>query len=159
MANKLFVFEKIVRKSYRFSERDEQVLTTQHPFDLRNVHPKLPNNIRQLFDDGHYSQSTFEAFKFLDKEIQRHSSNSESGYKLMMKVFGGSPPVLALNKLSNQSEIDEQDGYKFIFAGGMLGIRNPRGQEYIINDNIDVCLDHLSFVSMLLRKLNDAGYK
>ena len=159
MPNRFISFEKIVRKSYRFSERDDQVLQTQHPFDLRNIHPKLPKKVKELFDDGHYSQSTFEAFKFLEKEIQKFSSSAESGSKLMMKVFGGSPPVLALTKMLNQSDIDEQEGYKFIFAGGMLAIRNPRGHEYTINDNIDVCLDHLSFVSMLLRKLNDAGYK
>ena len=34
----------------------------------------------------------------------------------MMRVFGGNPPALALTKLSNQSEIEKQKGYKFIFA-------------------------------------------
>ena len=152
-------FESIVRKAYRFGDTDQSVTQYVHPFDARNIHQNLPDNIKMLFDDGHYSQATFEAFKYLDKEIQRISSTKENGYKLMMKVFGGSTPVIALNKLSNQSEIDEQEGYKFIFAGGMLAIRNPRGHEYSIKDDPDVCLDHLSLASLLIRKLQEAGYK
>ena len=36
----------------------------------------------KLFDDGHYSQATFEAFKLLDKKVQDVSGIHESGHKL-----------------------------------------------------------------------------
>lgn len=36
----------------------------------------------------------------------------------------------------------------------MLAIGNPKGHEYLIRDNIDVCLDNLSFASILLRKFH-----
>jgi len=57
------------------------------------------------------------------------------------------------------SETDEQLGFKFLFAGGMSGIRNPRGHEYDVKDDIDTCISHLVFGSMLLRKLEEAGYQ
>ncbi len=76
----------------------------------------------------------------------------------MMQVFGGDDPKLKINLLSSQSERDEQDGYKFLFAGAMLAIRNPRGHEYSVVDSPDECLDHLAFASMLLRRLAEAGY-
>jgi glycerol uptake facilitator-like aquaporin len=38
-------------------------------------------------------------------------------------------------------------------------IRNPRGHEYAVVDDPDTCLDHLSFVSMLLRRLEAAGFR
>jgi hypothetical protein len=41
----------------------------------------------------------------------------------------------------------------------MQGIRNPRAHEPTIVDDPDICLDHLSFVSLLLRRLEQAGYK
>jgi uncharacterized protein (TIGR02391 family) len=159
MLSKLTQFEKIARKAHAFDNRAEQERQVLHPFDLRNIHSRLFPISKSLFDDGHYAQATFEAFKFVDKEIQRFSGISETGYKLFMKAFTENSPAILLTKMSNASEKDEQEGYKFIFAGSALAIRNPRGHEYNIKDDPDKCLDHLSLASMLLRRLDEAGYK
>jgi uncharacterized protein (TIGR02391 family) len=136
------------------------VTPTLHPFDSRNIHTDLPPKVRELFDDGHYPQATELAFKHLDKEIQRHSGlTAESGFKLMMAAFDGATPKVKLNGLVTISEKDEQEGFRFVFAGGMKGIRNPRAHDLGIMDDPDICLDHLSFVSLLLRRLEQAGYK
>jgi uncharacterized protein (TIGR02391 family) len=131
---------------------------TLHPFDTRNIHPDLPSKVRKLFDDGYFADATFTAFKFLDKKVQGHSGIQESGYKLMMAAFDDAKPKLQLTPLKSISEIDEQKGYRFVFAGSMWAIRNPRGHEFNVIDDPDTCLDHLSFVSMLLRRLEQAGY-
>ena len=134
--------------------------TSLHPFDSRNIHPDLPPKVRELFDDGHYPEATELAFKHLDKEIQRHSGlTTESGFKLMMAAFDGATPKVKLNPLATVSEKDEQEGFRFVFAGGMKGIRNPRAHDPGIADDPDICLDHLNFVSLLLRRLEQAGYK
>lgn len=130
-----------------------------HPFDRRNIHPALPTKIRELFDDGHFPEATSLAFKYLDKKVEAHSGLAESGFKLMMAAFDGAAPKLKLNPMTTISDKDEQQGYRFIFAGGMQGIRNPRAHEVTIVDDPDICLDHLSLVSMLLRRLEQAGYK
>jgi uncharacterized protein (TIGR02391 family) len=131
-----------------------------HPFEARNIHPSLQTKVRKLFDDGYFSEATFHAFKFLDKKINKISGIPKSGLKLMMDAFDGATPKVMLNTLATTSEQDEQQGYRFIFAGGMQGIRNPRGHEdEAFTDDPDICLDHLSFVSMLLRRLEQAGYK
>ncbi|MDE2180488.1 MAG: TIGR02391 family protein [candidate division NC10 bacterium] len=111
-----------------------------------------------MFDDGYYSQATFEACKYLDKEVSRISNCSESGYKLMMRAFQETSPLLALTALRTDSERDEQAGYKFIFSGTVMAIRNPRGHEYKIRDSIDECLDHLALISALLRRIEKAGF-
>jgi uncharacterized protein (TIGR02391 family) len=77
----------------------------------------------------------------------------------MMAAFDGTTPKVKLNALGTTSEKDEQQGYRFVFAGAMQGIRNPRAHEPTIVDDPDICLDHLSFVSLLLRRLEQAGYK
>jgi uncharacterized protein (TIGR02391 family) len=115
--------------------------------------------VRDLFDDGHYAQATFEAFKFIDKEIQRLSGDSESGFKLMMKVFSESSPKIKLTACTTESQKDEQRGYQFVFAGSVLAIRNPRGHEYSVKDDPDTCMDHLSLASLLLRRLEKSGYR
>ncbi|HTJ67279.1 MAG TPA: TIGR02391 family protein [Actinospica sp.] len=131
-----------------------------HPFEARNVHPELPIKVRELFDDGHCEQSVFEAFKFVEKEVKRISSLSgKTGYALMMDAFNEAGPKVQLNGLLTESDIDEQKGFKFIFAGAATGIRNPRGHEVDIGDTPDEALDYLALASLLLRRLDAAGLR
>src|SRR5690606_6075580 len=102
--------------------------------------------------------ATFEAYKFLDKEISRISKKNESGFKLMMQVFSSDSPLIKLNNLSSESEVNEQKGFQFIYAGTMLAIRNPRGHEFSVTDPPDLCLDHLCLVSFLIRRIEESGY-
>ncbi|HEX5618042.1 MAG TPA: TIGR02391 family protein, partial [Solirubrobacteraceae bacterium] len=64
-----------------------------------------------------------------------------------------------LNRLVTESEVDEQRGYKSIFAGASSGIRNPRGHEVDVGDTPDEALDYLALASLLLRKLDAAGVR
>ena len=158
MPNSLDFFESVTRRARAFNERDEQIESSLHPFDRRNLDPRLPPKVRRLFDDSHYAEATFEAFKFVDKVVQKHSKVGESGMKLMMQVFDEAKPCLRLTPLTNASEIDEQKGYRFLFSGAVMAIRNPRGHEVNISDDVDTCLDHLALASILLRRLEQAGY-
>src|SRR3989344_1540963 len=151
MRDALSKFQAIVRRSHEFTEARSQPSGALHPFDERNIHPDVEKVSRKLFDDGHYSQSTFEAYKYLDKKVQELSKCKESGYKLMMQAFSETSPLIKLTPLASISEKDEQQGYKFIFSGAVLAIRNPRGHEYGLKETPDKCLDHLSLASLLLR--------
>lgn len=159
MTDALNGFERLVRLADELSvkqpEGDQAAVQEQsHPFDERNIHPGISSVSLKLFDDGHFAQATFEAFKYLDNEVKKISNSSESGYKLMMTAFAVDKPKIKLTALSTPSEVDEQMGYKFIFAGAMSAIRNPRGHDNLV-DPIDLCLDHLSFASVLLRRLEN----
>ena len=143
------------RGSTDVSERDEF-----HPFDTRNIHPDLPKKVRRLFDDGHYEQSVFEAFKFIESEVRRLSGlRGKTGYALMMDAFNETNAKIQINQLTTDSEIDEQRGYKCIFAGASAGIRNPRGHEVDVGDSPDEALDCLALASLLLRRLDGAGLR
>lgn len=159
MAKGLQLFEQVVRKAHTFTEASSASDAGAHPFDERNIHPDIPAEVKRLFDNGHFAQATFEALKYLDEEVQRISSDPDFGKSLMMRVFGGTPPKLPLNPGMTPSEQSEQEGYKFIFAGVMAGIRNPRGHKTGVVDDPDTCLDHLSLASMLIRKLEEAGLR
>lgn len=63
-----------------------------HPFDTRNIHPKLPSKVRKLFDDGHFAEATSHAFKYLDKQVEKLSGLSDSGFSLMMDAFDSKKP-------------------------------------------------------------------
>jgi uncharacterized protein (TIGR02391 family) len=159
MVDLLQAFERITRSIGRLGYAEEPRTSTEHPFEARNIHPALPIIVQKLFDNGHYAQATFEAFKFVDREVARLAARSESGYKLMMAVFSETSPLLKLNPCGTASEKDEQKGFQFLFAGSIMAIRNPRGHEYAMHDSPDECLDHLALASLLLRRLQAAGHK
>ncbi len=159
MDNGFQVFEQVARSVSKLNYAEIERSQPEHPFELRNIHPDLPIKVQELFDDGHYPQSTFEAFKFVDREVARLAASSESGFKLMMTVFSENNPVVKLNDCNSTSEKDEQRGFQFLFAGSILAIRNPRGHEYAVRDSLDECLDHLALASILLRRLELAGHK
>lgn len=159
MADRWSRFDQIVRRANAFTEAVSEPVGGLHPFDSRNIHSKLPPLVKTLFDDGHYAQATFEAYKFLDKEVQRHSGCTKSGYKLMMRAFNKDSPLVQLTPLANTSDKDEQEGYRFLFTGSVVAIRNPRGHEVALQDTPDQCLDHLSLASLLLRRLEESGFK
>jgi uncharacterized protein (TIGR02391 family) len=151
-------FERVARRAFLYTSGKRESERTLHPFEDRNVHEAFPPKVKQLFDDGHYAEATFEAFKFVDKEIQRLAGSSKSGFNLMMEALNDSSPLVRLTPCKTSSEKDEQKGYQFLFAGSVLGIRNPRGHEYDVRDSPDTCLDHLSLASLLLRRLEHAGH-
>ncbi|MDQ6433063.1 TIGR02391 family protein [Mesorhizobium sp. LHD-90] len=159
MARRLDDFERIARQAYRFTEAASPQREAGHPFDSRNLHSDLPPDTRRLFDNGHFAQSTFEAFKFVDEEMQRISNDNDFGTSLMMRVLGGVSPAIKLTPMMTETEKKEQEGFKFLFAGGVLAIRNPRAHKSGMSDDPDTCLDHLTFASMLLRKLDEAGLR
>src|SRR5664280_911422 len=122
MPSSLEKFEAIARALAQLPQQGPATqpaaaLPSLHPFDNRNIHPSLPAKVKILFDDGHFPEATSLAFKFLDKRINKISGIAKSGLKLMMDAFDGTPPRVKLNGLATTSEIDEQQGYRFIFAG------------------------------------------
>lgn len=159
MGDGLSFFEGLVRRAGEYTEARSEPIGGLHPFEERNINSRIAAVVKKLFDDGHYAQATFEAYKYIDKEIQRLSNSTATGVKLMMQVFPFENPTLKLTPLSNESEKDEQKGFQFLFAGSVLAIRNPRGHEYGVIDSPDKCLDHLALASLLIRRLEEAGFK
>jgi uncharacterized protein (TIGR02391 family) len=158
MPNGLELFESIARSVAQLAYAEPVQAGPSHPFEQRNIIAALPSDVRKLFDNGHYAQATFEAYKYVDKEVARLAASSRTGFELMMAVLSEGNPTVRLTPCLTMSEKDEQKGFQFLFAGSTMAIRNPRGHQYAVNDSPDDCLDHLSLASMLLRRLEAAGF-
>ena len=152
-------FERLARSAGLYTQERLSETGQLHLFEERNIHEAIPLKVRKLFDDAHFAQATFEAAKFLDKAVAKFAGSRRSGAALMQEAFKEVSPAIQLTPLGSSSEIDEQKGYQWIFTGSVWAIRNPRGHEFDVQDNVDKCLDHLAFISMLMRRLEEAGYK
>lgn len=152
MSDAFSLFERIARAARNVGQTTAAESPGVHPFDERNIHPDIAAVSMKLFDNGHYAQATFEAFKYIDNQVKSISGIEDTGFSLMMNAFNEAEPKITLTNLKTMSDKDEQKGFRYIFAGTMSGIRNPRGHDNRV-DPIDLCLDHLSVASVLLRTL------
>ena len=136
---------------------DAGILAESHEFDNRNYHHDVIDNCRKLFIETNYFHAVFEAAKLYNKKVESKSGLSKDGYKLMMDAFGENG-VLRNNDGITQSERDELNGIKFLSAGLMQALRNPSAHELAKEWPIgkEDCLDILSFISFLLRKLDES---
>lgn len=125
-------------------------------FEGLNLNARIASVATDLFRNGHYSEAVFAASKALNNVVQEHSGRFDlDGSNLMTKVFSKNDPILAFNDLSDQSEVDEQQGMMHLFLGVVLGIRNPRGHSFP-TDSPDEALDFLGLISLLANRVAKA---
>ncbi len=116
----------------------------------------LRSATRSLFMDGHYAEAVEEAYKCVNNTVKKKSGSSLDGADLMHHVFSEDNPILKLNELTTKSRRDEQMGYRFIFAGCMIGIRNPRAHEHDLRDDPNAALESLIWANHLLKVVDQS---
>ncbi|KQZ93990.1 hypothetical protein ASD64_03610 [Mesorhizobium sp. Root157] len=127
-------------------------------FTITITEPEIEGVSRDLFVSGHYSLAVQEAYKALDRFIREKSGISRhSGTQLMDQAFSPRSPILFWSDRTSQSQLDEQRGYHQLYAGAMLGIRNPVTHEFNWVDEPDIALELLVFAQHLLRKAKAAN--
>ena len=125
-------------------------------FDAGRFHRSIVEVSRSLFADSHYAQAIFEAFKQVEKEVKDVSGlTREVGTRLMEDAFKGAKPKVALNRLLTESDHAEQRGFKLIFKGMIIGIRNLKAHDHIVQNDPYKTLDYLGLASLLLRRVDE----
>lgn len=119
-------------------------------------HPRVKEVSLDLFKNKHYSEAIFEAIKALNNYVKEKANIIDKDLSFAMALaFNENKPIIKLNKLENQSEKDEQEGFKLLFMGAMKGIRNPRGHETYKLEDKNIALEYLGFISLLFRKAEE----
>jgi uncharacterized protein (TIGR02391 family) len=132
------------------SEKGEQGV-----FRELNVHPRISSVCGGLYRDGHFEPAVFNASKALIHFVQERACRYDlDGTALMRTVFSRNNPVLAFNDLSDQSDLDEQEGMMHLFEGAVLAIRNPRGHSFL-NDSPERALEYIGLLSMLASRVEE----
>jgi len=123
------------------------------------IHKNIVEIAMKKFEDGHYADAVESAFKEINKrvkEVVKGKIGAElDGSKLMHKALSVKRPIIILSDHSTETGRNIQEGYMHIFAGAMIGIRNPKA-----HDNITITKEraiHFIFLaSLLMQKLDEA---
>lgn len=124
--------------------------------DIAGMHPTISAASGALFADQHYSRAVFAAFQAVEHRIQQATGLGESGVKLMMQTFGATPKI-DVARHAGRNAADEREGFRFLFAGAMQAIRNPRGHGVDLPDTVEEALEYLALASLFMRRLDQAG--
>jgi len=125
-------------------------------FDRLNLHTRILDVSRDLFIDGYHWEAVFAAAKALVNYVKERSGRHDlDGAPLVRAVFSRRNPVLAFNDLTDQTDLDEQEGMMHLFEGAVLGIRNPGGHSFPEGSE-QRALEYISFLSLLAYRVQEA---
>lgn len=123
-----------------------------------DIHIKIKSVAKSRFESTHYADAVESALKEVNscvKDIVKRKTGKElDGAQLMHTAFSPSNSIIVLDDLSTESGKNIQQGYMEIFAGAMIGIRNPKAHDNInITENRAIHFLYLS--SLLMHKIDE----
>jgi uncharacterized protein (TIGR02391 family) len=123
-----------------------------------DIHPKIVSVVKTRFETEHYADAVESALKEVNsvvKDIVRRKTGNElDGANLMRTAFSPNNPIIVLDDLSTETGRNIQQGYMEIFAGAMIGIRNPKAHDNITITEIRA--KHFIYLaSLLMHKINE----
>ncbi len=176
------IVNTVVNDSELESEKQKDIVNDLHEllpeytyYHYRHLHDNVKNASENDYQKKDFYRAFEESMKRYVLEVQRKSGLSDTDCGLMNKAFGKeTKQILTVAKKYkrkngddfNASTIDNiEEGQRWLSAGIMTGGRNPIAHEEIseLHDSglftETDCLDLLSLISHLFRRLDDAEKK
>lgn len=171
------IVNTVVENSEMEGEKQNEVVSMLHTlipeyaqYHWRHLHKTVQNASYQDYQNKDFYRAVEETIKRYENIVKSKSGNTQTGQALMGQVFGKDKTlsVTANYKKRDGSDFNNdtieniEEGQKHLSMGVMSGVRNPLAHEEKIelketglfteND----CLDILSLLSHLFRRLDDA---
>lgn len=128
-------------------------------FNKLQMSEKLDTSI-DLFLDGHRDSSIREASTVLENLIRDKSGLDEHGSPLAGHAFSyndGKKPLISLNNLTSESEINEQKGVQLMLQGFFMCIRNIAIHNSIGHSTFQT-FEILCFVDFLIKVIDGKSF-
>lgn len=123
------------------------------------IHKDIVKVSKHKYQLKMYSECVRVAFVEIEDKVRKivkeKTKEDLSGDKLMRRAFSPNKPIIYLGNNSDQIGKDIQRGYMDIFAGSMVGIRNPKSHKnFEIEKN--QAIHFLFLTSLLMTKLDES---
>jgi uncharacterized protein (TIGR02391 family) len=128
------------------------------PWEL--VHPQIRELAQARFEAGHFADAVEASFKEINTRVKdvvlARGEGEIDGASLMNRAFSPKNPIIALADLQTESGRNIQQGYMQIFAGAMIGIRNPKAHANLPLERLR-CVHLIFLASLLMHKLDESS--
>jgi len=122
------------------------------------LHPEVVKVAKSRFESGHYADAVEASLKeindIIKTMVRKRTGKDYDGSDLMERAFSTHDPTITLADLTEDTGRNIQVGYQKLFAGSMIGIRNPKAHKNIIIDEIRA-MHFLFLASLLMYKLEE----
>jgi|SRR5690554_1619092 len=113
------------------------------------------SKIQKEYDAGNFTSAVKTAILFLTECIRDRTDLVLDGDSLVTRALSPNSPLIRLNSLSTQSEIDEQTGHMMILQGVYKSIRNPRNHNLKTDDKF-TCDSILTLINFYVKSIKTA---
>ncbi len=145
-------------KAATLSEAKRRAEELRADLSIRGAHPDVLRFCREELLADNYFHAVLEAVKSVGEKIRAKTGLRDDGGPLIDRALGGTPPMLAINTLLNESEISEQRGFANLVRGAFGMFRNPTAHAARITWEMskEDAEDLFSIVSLIHRRLDKA---
>lgn len=172
------IVNNVVENSELADDKQTEVVGMLHAlipeyanYHWRHMHSTVKDASYEDYKNADFYRAVEEAIKRYETMIQKVSGLKTDGQTLMGAVFGKNNAKLSVTSkykridgsdFSDSTKENIEDGQKFMSMGLMAGVRNPLAHEEkkeLKTTNLfseKDCLDILSLISHLFRRLDDA---
>ncbi|CDI05153.1 TIGR02391 family protein [Candidatus Nitrosotenuis uzonensis] len=138
-------------------QEEDPIQESKFPKELK-LHPKIVAVSEKLYRNKHYSQAIFEAVKVLEMEIKTKSRiRDKIGVNLVNHVFNKDHPTIKIVEGDESAQIDEREGFRFLYMGAFLGIKDPKSHSTPNLEDSAKALEYIAFLSLLMKRLDEAS--
>ncbi len=146
----------------RLEEKREDLVGTSpqvgSPDFWGDIHPKIVAVAKVRYESNHFADAVEAALKEINSTmkdiVKRKTGNEFDGASLMRTALSPKAPIICLDDLSTDTGRNIQEGYMEIFAGAMIGIRNPKAHENL-NITENRAKHFLYLASLLMHKIDE----
>lgn len=122
------------------------------------LHPSVVALAKPRFEAGHYADAVEAVLKEVNsvvKMLHKAVANEElDGAPLMRRAFTPNKPTITLDDLTTETGRNIQQGHMDLFAGSMIGVRNPKAHGNIVI-TLERAIHHFFLASLLFHKLDE----
>jgi uncharacterized protein (TIGR02391 family) len=138
------------------SEAKRRAQELRSDLNLRGAHPDVLKFCSEELLADNYFHAVLEAVKSVGEKIRDRTGLSDDGGTLVDRALAGSPPMLAINALSTESEVSEQRGFANLVRGIFGMFRNPTAHAARVTWNMskEDAEDLFSIASLIHRRLD-----
>lgn len=141
----------------RTRDSDGELTPKGRDVRLAGLHPTIREVARPYVEDGYPGAAIFEAGKAVSGRVRLLSGLDGDGTDLMGKAFGGEEPKVILADRTTKTGGNLHEGYKLIFLGFAMAIRDAQAHEPFEDLSSDEAFERLGLLSLLMRKLDEAA--
>ena len=143
------------------TEAERRARAMENKLASRRVHSEVQRYCKAQYMEENYFHAVFEAAKGLAERIREKTGLKIDGVNLIRETFErpkGGFPILAINALETETELNEHDGLTNLIIGAFKLFRNPIAHtpKILWQHDIEDAVDCLTLISFLHFKLDQS---